>query len=507
MATATTTGRVALAMQGISKSFSGVKVLHEVDLTLYQGEVLALLGENGAGKSTLMKILNGDYRKDGGRIELFGQEVDFRTPRQAMDAGVRVIYQELNSVPELSVAENIFLGDAPVRSLAGPVVSVDWSTMNARARQVLDMLGADVDPSTPMKRLTVAEKQLVEIAKALHARASVLVMDEPTAALGQREVDRLFEVIARLKRQDVSIIYISHRLEEVFRVADRVAVLRDGRNAGEFLVGETSLPELVRAMVGRELSEVYPRKQSQIGDVVLQVRHLTSHGALEDISFDLRRGEILGVFGLLGAGRTELTRALFGAYPVHGGTIAVDGAPVRITSPRDAKRAGIALVPLDRKLEGLVLDMSVRENIVLPTIQKFARFGFLNGREQDEAAQKWVRHLGIRLAHLGQRVRFLSGGNQQKVVLAKWLEGGPKVLVLNEPTRGVDVGARVDIYNILEQLAQQGMGIIISSSDMPELLSLSDRVLVLHRGRVTAELPREEATKEKLLYFAVGGTA
>jgi ribose transport system ATP-binding protein len=351
----------------------------------------------------------------------------------------------------------------------------------------------------------VAAKQIVEIARAIHARARIIVMDEPTAPLSQHEVDKLFEVIAALKGQGVSVIYISHRLEEVFRVADRVMVLRDGRNAGSFDVAESNFRTLVRAMVGRDLAEMYPRKASHPGEVVLRVERLTHRGALKSVSFDVRRGEILGVFGLLGSGRNELSRALAGALPVEDGVIEVLGKTYRFRSPKQAKRAGVGLVPVERKLEGLVLSMSIKDNVTLPTLGRFARWGVLDGKREDAHTRRWMKELGIRAPNVRQLVNVLSGGTQQKVVLAKWLEAQTKVLVMDEPTRGVDVGAKAEIYQILERLAEAGMAIVLSSSELPELLSMSDRIMVLHNGAIVGILDRGQANQETLLGMAMGG--
>ncbi len=491
-----------LRMRGIVKEFPGVRALQGVDLTLGQGEVLAVLGENGAGKSTLIKILSADYERDSGEIELFGKPVQFRTPKQAMDAGIRVIYQELNNVPELTVAENISMGDLPTRTGL-----VDWAEVRSRALKTLRLLDAQLDLNAKVVRLNVAAKQIVEIARALHARARIIVMDEPTAPLSQHEVERLFEVIAALKGQGVSVIYISHRLEEVFKVADRVMVLRDGRNAGLYEVGETNFRTLVRAMVGRDLAEMYPRKASHPGEVVLRVERLSRRGAFKELSFDVRRGEILGVFGLLGSGRNELSLALAGALPVDDGMIQVEGKSYRFRSPKQAKRVGVGLVPVERKLEGLVLSMSIKDNVTLPTMSRFARWGIFDRGLEEAHTRRWMKELGIRAPNIRQLVVFLSGGTQQKVVLAKWLEAQTKVLVMDEPTRGVDVGAKAEIYQILERLAEEGMAIVLSSSELPEILSMSDRVMVLHRGEIEAILNRGEANQEKLLALAMGGQA
>lgn len=489
-----------LAMRGIRKSFSGVEVLHGVDLTLHAGEVLALMGENGAGKSTLMKILNGDYTRDGGEILLDGNAVNFRSPREAENAGVRVIYQELNYAPDLSVAENILMGRLPRRG----GITVDWRATYETAAQVLARLKADIDPRELVGNLSVGQQQLVEIAKALSSSARVLVMDEPTAALTSREVHLLFETIASLRAQGVAIIYISHRLDEVEQIAQRVAVLRDGKAVGEMAMSELSRRDIVRLMVGREVETMGSERASEAGEIVLEVQNFTRNGAFEDVNFAVRADEIVGLYGLLGAGQMETLRALFGAPPAHSGSVKIGGQKVQPTSPRAAKAAGIGLVSEDRKREGLVLGMSVGENLTLGNWKDISRGGVLQtGREREQVAH-WTQRLGIRARDAGQTVGTLSGGNQQKVVLARWLEAGTQVLLLAEPTRGVDVGARADIYAVLEELRAQGLAIVLVSTDMEEVLALSDRILVFARGRIVREFTRAEANQEALLSAAAG---
>ncbi len=489
-----------LAMRGIRKSFSGVEVLHGVDLTLHAGEVLALMGENGAGKSTLMKILNGDYTRDGGEITLDGKSVDFRSPRDAENAGVRVIYQELNYAPDLSVAENILMGRLPRR---GGFV-VDWPATYATASQVLAQLKAEIDPRELVGNLSVGQQQLVEIAKALSSEARVLVMDEPTAALTSREVHLLFETINSLRAQGVAIIYISHRLDEVEEIAQRVAVLRDGQAEGERLMSEVSRRDIVRLMVGREVETMYPERASEPGEIVLEVQNLGRNGAFENVSFQARKGEIVGLYGLLGAGQMEVLRALFGAPPATSGAITIGGQNAMPHSPREAKGLGIGLVSEDRKREGLVLGMSVSENLTLGNWNLISSGGVLQGAREREQVSHWTQRLGIRAQGAGQMVGTLSGGNQQKVVLARWLEAGTRVLLLAEPTRGVDVGARADIYAVLEELRAQGLAIVLVSTDMEEVLALSDRILTFVRGRIVREFERSEASQESLLSAAAG---
>ena len=496
---------LVLEMRGIGKSFPGVRALDGVDLGLGRGEVLAVLGENGAGKSTLMKILSGDYQRDEGDIFIDGAPIHFRSPHDAQLAGIAMIYQELNAVPDLSVAENIMLGALPTRRILGlPFVS--RAKMHDVARDALSRLRAQIDTRRRMGDLSVAERQIVEIARALRSTARIIVMDEPTAPLGATEVERLFEVIRALTAGRVSVIYISHRIGEVFHIADRVVVLRDGRVAGDYRPSETSWESLVRAMVGRDLERVYPRKSADLGEPVMRVRSLGSE-AFRDVSFDLRAGEILGVFGLLGSGCGELVRALYGALLAGTGSIEVGSTSGLFRSPAAARHAGVGLIPLDRKQDGLVLGMDVSANLTLGTAGRYTRSGFLRRRLEDARATEWVKRLTIRTPSVRQQVRLLSGGNQQKVVIARWLEAGARVLVMDEPTRGVDVGARVEIYRILEELAEKGVGIVMSSTDLSEVASLSDRILVLHRGRVVALLEREDFDQETLLSLALGGQA
>lgn len=489
-----------LQMRGIRKSFSGVEVLHGVDFSVQAGEVVALMGENGAGKSTLMKILGGDYTRDGGEILLDGQVVTFHSPRDAEGAGVRVIYQELNSAPDLSVAENVLMGHLPRRGLI-----IDWPEAHRRTTEILATLKADISSRDLVGRLSVGKQQLVEIAKALsHRETRVLVMDEPTAALTSREVQLLFETIAQLKARGVAIVYISHRLDEVEEVADRVVVLRDGLAAGSVPMQQTSRGEIVRLMVGREVETLYPARNSEPGAPVLEVSGLSRSHLFQDVSFSVRAGEIVGLYGLLGAGQMEVLRALFGSPPAASGQISVAGRAVRPTSPAQAKRDGIGFVSEDRKLEGLVLGMSVAQNLTLGNWNAVSRGGvFQPAREVDRAAH-WTKTLGIRARSAAQTVGTLSGGNQQKVVLARWIEAGTRVLLLAEPTRGVDVGARADIYAVLETLREQGLALVLVSTDMEETLALCDRILVMRHGRVTREFSRNTATQQSLLAAAAG---
>ncbi len=497
-----------LQMQHITKSFFGVKVLDDVSIDLQAGEVLALLGENGAGKSTLIKILNGDYQKDSGGIFIDGQSVEIDNPRAAEHWGVKMIYQELHYAPDLSVTENLLLGHLPRRN----GILVDWRKARQLAQDNLKLLNVNINPATLMRNLTVVEREIVEIVKALSSNARIIVMDEPTAALTPPEVRQLFEIIQNLRERGVGIIYISHRLDEIFQVAQRVTVLRDGKHIGTRPVEEVSHAELVKMMVGRTIEDrAEVRRQLptvQHGEVVLEVENLSKKGAYDQINLQVKAGEIVGLFGLLGAGHITLTRSIFGADSADSGTILINGKRVSIRSPQHGKKAGIGLVPIDRKVNGLVVGMSVRKNITLANWGKLAPIGvFMVGTERRHA-RKWIEQLGIRMAG-GMEVatRFLSGGNQQKVVLARWLEANVKVLLLNEPTWGVDVGARSDIYDQLESLAKEGLAILMVSSDIEEILSVSHRIVTIYKGRLTGEFTQAEATQEKLLQAAAGGSA
>ena len=494
-------GAAVLEMRGIRKAFPGVLALDGVDLTLHAGDVHMLLGENGAGKSTLMKILSGAYRRDAGEIRLHGDAVDIHDPRDAIARGIRVIYQELNLVPHLSAAENIFLGAAPER---WPGV-IDWRRLHEAASRLLADLGMDIAPGTPVSRLSLAQQQMVEIAKALAGdrRATILVMDEPTSALTAREVDQLFALIERLAARGVAIVYITHRLDEVFRIGRRVTVLRDGRCIATRALADVTPAELVRLMANRDLGEHFPKIRTAPGRELLRVEHVGRDGVLSDVSLTLRAGEVLGIAGLLGAGRSELARVLAGADRCDRGRIAVEGAPASLRTPADAIRLGIGLLPEDRKAQGLVANLTVARNIALPHARRLARLGFLPRRSEAALAEPIVKELRVK-ATASQPVRLLSGGNQQKVVLGKWLAGDARVFIFDEPTRGVDVGAKVEIYNLMNRLTAAGAGIIMISSELPELLGMSDRILVMHRGRVRAEMDAAGATQEQILTAALG---
>jgi len=489
---------IVLRMEHITKTFPGVVALDDVSIDLNKGEVLGILGENGAGKSTLIKILAGNYIKDSGDIYVDGQKFEIKGPAEAMASGIRVIYQELNTLNNLTVTENIFIGEQIIK---GPFRIVDWKAMTRKANELLDILNVKLDPNTIIGYLTVSEKQIVEIAKAISKEAKILVMDEPTAALSEEETQSLFKIIKTLKSKGVSIIYISHRLKEIFEIADRVTVLRDGKKVGTFNTRNTNENELVTSMVGRDIKDMYPKREVLIGEKIMEVKNLISDG-FNNVSFNLRKGEILGIFGLLGSGRTSLVKALFGANKIKGGEIFIYGKKVNIKSPNIARGEKIGLVPLDRKVEGLALLMSVKENITLANIEDLGKnFLILKSLEQEKAI-KWINEIGIKTPTIDQEVNSLSGGNQQKVVLAKWLESGSQIIILNEPTRGIDVGAKIEIYNLMQDLCERGASIIMISSELPEILSIADRIIVMSKGRFTAEYSREEASEEQLLHSA-----
>jgi ribose transport system ATP-binding protein len=486
-----------LKMQHITKRFPGVLALSDVNFDVEAGEVHALLGENGAGKSTLMKILSGVYQRDAGEIVFKGRSVDFTTPRQAQLAGITTIYQELNQIPYLSVTENIFLGSEIERGAL-----LDWRAMHRQARELLARLHLDIDPRTPIADLGVGQQQMVEVAKALHHKADLIIMDEPTSALSIREIDDLFAIIRQLKAEGVALIYISHHLDEAFEISDRITVLRDGRHIATLPTSSLDMERLITLMVGRDLSEQFPKESAPLGAEVLRVENLTQGKRLKNISFSLRAGEVLGVAGLVGAGRTELVRALFGADPIDSGRILIDGVPVTIRSPQDAIRHGIALLTEDRKRQGLILGMNVRENTTLSILGGLTRGWFTDRRKESAITQSFIDSMAIKTPNQEQLVSNLSGGTQQKVVLAKWMATQPKILIFDEPTRGIDVGAKVEIYKLMNTLAKQGVAIIMVSSELPEILGMSDRVMVIREGRVTGFLTRQEATQEKIIAYA-----
>jgi len=489
-----------LSMQGIDKSFPGVHALRGVNLELHAGEVLALLGENGAGKSTLVKILAGACLPDAGRIAINGRVMAMRTPVDALRAGIAVIYQEFNLVPSLSAAANIFLGQERAR-----LGCLRQGEEHRQARALFQRIGLDIDPGALCRDLTVAQQQVVEIAKALATDARILVMDEPSAALTAQEVERLFSVIRDLKKQGLGIVYISHRLEEVFAIADKVMVLRDGEQVGTLPVNEVKQDQLIEMMVGRKLEQEFPPRNVSIGEPRLVVHGLRRGQAVRDVSLTIRRGEVLALTGLIGSGRTETLRLIFGADRAHGGTIALDGKELAIHGPRDAIRCGIAFLTEDRKGQGLVLNHSVRENFALPNLASWSRFGWIQQRKERSALARHIRNLRIRLTGPEQSAYTLSGGNQQKVVLAKWLERSCSVVLFDEPTRGIDVGAKFEIYQLINALAAEGKATLFVSSELLEVLGMADRILVMHEGRIAGEIKDvKRATQTDILRLAMG---
>ncbi len=485
-----------LELANISKSFPGVKALEDVHFSIDAGQVHALVGENGAGKSTLIKVISGVHPADSGTIHMDGQLVRFRSPHEAQAHGIATMYQELSLYPELSVAENIFMGHAPMRK-AGPAQVIDWGEMNRRAEEILESLNIhDMDVRRKVGALNVGNRQRVEIAKALSLDAKVLIMDEPTAALTESDVAKLFEIVRLLKERGVAVIYISHRLIEVFQLADRVTVLRDGRFVDSKPVSETDEDDLIRMMVGRTITDLFPKLPSEVGDPVLEVRGLNRHPQTEDVSFTVRSGEIVGMAGLVGSGRSETAQCVFGILRPDSGEILVEGQKVNVKSPRQAMQLGIAYVPEDRGTQGLVREMRIRENLSMAILDSFTRFGFVIKRNERKSGDELIEQLNIIATSGEQVVNKLSGGNQQKVVVGKWLASKPKMLIVDEPTRGVDVGAKAEIHRLLSELAQQGLGILMISSELPEVLGMSDRVLVMRNSRLVAEFSRAEATQQ-----------
>ncbi|MEU4225024.1 sugar ABC transporter ATP-binding protein [Nonomuraea sp. NPDC026600] len=486
-----------LRAEGLRKRFPGVLALDGVDLTVRSGEVHVLLGENGAGKSTLIKMLSGAYHPDEGRVLLDGHPVQIRTAGDAQRLGIATIYQEFNLVPELSVAENLSLGRPPRR-----FGFVNTKRMHERAVELLARVGVDVDPRTPVSRLGIARRQMVEIAKALALQARVLIMDEPTAVLTTGEVEKLFSIVRRLREEGVAIVFITHHLEEIAAIGDRVTVLRDGRSVAE-VPADTPQDELVRLMVGRPIDQRFPRERGQAGEPLLKVTGLGRKGVFEDVSFEVRAGEVVGLAGLVGAGRTEVARAIFGADRYDTGEVTVRGQRPAPGDVHAAMEAGLGLVPEDRKGQGLVLGADIAENLGLVTLREATHAGFVDRKGQLRAAAEVAEQLGIRMTGLGQEVRTLSGGNQQKVVIGKWLEADAGVLILDEPTRGIDVGAKVEIYQLINELTASGRAVLMISSDLPEVLGMSDRILVMARGRLVGELPAVEATQDGVMALAV----
>jgi rhamnose transport system ATP-binding protein len=492
----------ALAVSHASKSFGAAHAVIDASIELYAGEAHALVGENGAGKSTVVKMLAGVHQPDSGTLTINGEPVTLSGPAAARDAGVAVIYQEPTMFPDLSVAENVFMGRMPTQGLG----RLDRESMRAKVGSVLEMLDVSLDAGRAARGLSIADQQIVEIAKALTVDARVLVMDEPTAALSAAEVERLARVIETLRERGAAILFISHRLDEVFDICQRVTVMRDGRSVMSQPVGGLTSDELVRAMVGRDI-EQRELTRGSVGEVVLSVQRLTREGKFVDVSFELRAGEIVGLGGLVGAGRTEIAEAIFGIDRYDAGAVHVSGQPLKKGSPADAMRAGIALVPEDRRQHGLVMEESIERNVVLASLASVTRRGLISADASRDTSRSWLTRLQVKYGRLSDSVSTLSGGNQQKVVLAKWLSRNPRVIIVDEPTRGIDVGTKAEVHRLLESLAEEGVAVLVISSELPELLLLADRVLVIREGRLVREIPRAEASEESVVAAAAGAYA
>jgi ABC-type sugar transport system ATPase subunit len=489
-----------LEMKSITKKFPGVLALNQVNLELEKGEILALLGENGAGKSTLIKILACALIPDSGEIYLEGEKITCTTPKEMLEKGIGVMYQELNYLDNLSIAENIFLGNLPINKY----LHVDYKKLKKDTSALLDKVGLKKDPFTEVSKLSVAEKQMIEIAKVLSKNNKVLVVDEPTSALNEVEVKTLFKLLKELSAQGNSIIYISHKMDEIFEISDRVQVLRDGEYVGVRKTSETNSKELVSMMVGRTIEDMYPKEEIPQGEVILEVNNLTCVN-VQNINLKVRSGEIVGLFGLMGSGRTEIAEGIFGKRRIIDGSVKVNGKRIKLKSPESAIKAEIAYIPRERKNEGLVLSSSVKENMTLAYLKQLQRFLSLKLKEENELVSKWVQKLKIKTPSINTQIESLSGGNQQKVVIGKWLLKKTKVLILNEPTRGIDVGAKVEVYKLIEDLCKNGMAILMISSEMPEIMGISDRIIVVHDGRITGEFNRGEFDQKKVLFTAIGG--
>lgn len=489
-----------VAMRDVSKHFGAVAALRNAQLDLYSGEAHALVGENGAGKSTIVKILAGVHQPDSGSVLLDGSPARFESAADAQAAGIAVIYQEPTLFPDLSVAENIFMGRQPVRSWR----RIDRRTMRRLVDELFDRLGVRINPDRPARGLSIADQQIVEIAKAISLDARVLVMDEPTAALSGIEVDRLFSVARSLRDAGTAVLFISHRLDEVFSLCQRVTVMRDGQFVSSDPVGELSVDQLVRRMVGREISALFPKTEAEVGEIVLEVSGLTRAGVFADVTFEVRTGEIVALAGLVGAGRSEIVRAAFGVDYYDSGEVTVNGRVLPKSDPGAAMAAGIALVPEDRRQQGLVMELSITRNVTITRRRELSRWGLLTAGRERTAAREWADRLKVKTASIDNPVSTLSGGNQQKTVLAKWLATKPRVLIVDEPTRGIDIGTKAEVHRLLSELANDGVAVLMVSSELPEVLGMADRILVVHEGRLVANIPRSEATEESIMYAATG---
>jgi len=486
-----------LEMNSITKNFPGVRALDDVSINLKKGEVLGLLGENGAGKSTLIKVLSGAYQLELGEILIEGESVVFDSPGDSLVHGIRVIYQELSSFEPITVAENIFAGNVTVTRFG----IVDWKQMIKESRRVLSYFESTIDPLEILENLSVAEKQIVEIAKAVHTKARIIVMDEPTSALNEKDVKNLYSIIRQLKNEGISVIYITHRLEEILEITDRTVVLRDGKKAGDVLTKETSKQDLVNMIVGKTFSELYPKKEIAKGEVIFEVKNLSYLDKLQDISFNLRRGEIVAFFGLLGSGIQLLFNVIFSDLRKSSGEIFIDGEKIELRHPAVAKKHNLGFVPMDRKEEGIALSMDVKTNIISANIENIGKGMRLNKRVEKEHASKWVDKLQIKTPSISSILNNLSGGNQQKVVVAKWLERESKILLMAEPTRGIDVGSKAEIYNIAEDFCAKGSGVLMVCSELPEIMAISDRVIVMKKGRIVGEFITEETSPSELMHL------
>jgi len=497
-----------LQLSHISMYFPGIKALDDVHITIRPGEVHALIGENGAGKSTLVKIMTGVYRPSSGTMLYQGKEVQFKSPQEAQRAGIAVIHQETSMFPDLTVAENIFMGHAPrIHSpQILPVKPISWKNMFQRSDELLQSLGMSINSRSLVRDLSTAERHLVEIAKALSQEAKILIMDEPTSAITIRETEELFALVKKLKAQGTAIVFISHKFEELFEIADYYTVLRDGRYIGEGSMKHVTEDELIRMMVGRSIDQLFPKGNAVIGELVLEARNLSRIGVFKDISFSVHRGEIVGFFGLVGAGRSEVMRALIGIDPLDSGEILFEHQPCRFKSPQDAMKRGIVYVPEDRQRQGAIVTMSITENITLPQIDSLSTLGFLNPTKENALATSYAKKLEVKAAGLDYDVQTLSGGNQQKVVLAKWLASHPTILILDEPTKGIDVATKSAVHQIISDLADQGLAIIMVSSELPEILGMTDTVVVMHEGRIAETFSRKDYKEEHIMRAAMGST-